>query len=372
MRDSAPITVQALGKEVSPTRAPTASTTPDRVTPVPPGAPDLALVGVEAIVAGEKGGVPFCNTRVTYRNAGTLAIPRNFAVQFAFNGTPVFTNTVAGGLPPGATADLTFVYQFEGTQYIGINLDVGNAIAESDEANNVFAEARMCGAPRTISPTPVVTLTPTRTPTSGLPPASCVGTPNITSFSASPASILVGQSATLSWGSVTNAESVSLEPGLGGVASPGSRSVSPNTTTTYTLVARCGSNSISRQATVSVTSLPIITIVPTRTPTRTPTKPSDTQGPPAPSLVAPKGNLSCRTSVTLDWNAVSDPSGIKQYIVKWTRNDGQTGGTVTTNTQHTISVSCNRSYTWSVQAVDNADNPGATGSASFTIQEGVY
>ncbi|MCI0476958.1 MAG: fibronectin type III domain-containing protein, partial [Anaerolineales bacterium] len=175
--------------------------------------------------------------------------------------------------------------------------------------------------------------------------------------------------ATLSWGAVTNADSVSIEPGIGGVVAPGTHTVAPMQPTTYTLTARCGAAIATRQVTIVVTYPPTRTFTPT-------TKPSDTQGPPAPSLVSPKGTLSsCRTSVTLDWNAVSDPSGIKNYIVKWVRDDGQSGGTVTTSTQHTISLTCDNkshTYTWSVQAEDNAGNRGATSSATFTNPAGLY
>jgi hypothetical protein len=72
--------------------------------------------------------------------------------------------------------------------------------------------------------------------------------------------------------------------------------------------------------------------------------------------------------VTLDWNAVSDPSGIEEYIVKWVRNDGPSGGTVTSSTQHGITVVCDKSYTWTVQAVDNVGNAGGTASTSFHIE----
>ncbi|MBI4790658.1 MAG: hypothetical protein HY782_26820 [Chloroflexi bacterium] len=370
------VTVRAIGKS-TPTPVPRSSSTPAlggrTITPVPTGTPDLEIVGVEAIFAGSKGITPICNTRVIYRNAGTAAVPRDFTIQFHFNGTPQLANTVAGGLASGATGEITFVYQFEGSPYIGINLDSTNVIAESNETNNAFAEARLCSGP---TPVVSVTFTPTvtRAPTIGIQPpppvTGCSGTPNIASFSASPATIERGQSATLSWGAVTNADSVSIEPGIGGVAAPGSTGVSPQNTTTYTLTARCGSNSITRQTTIQVNAPPPPA---TNTPTRTPTtKPPDTQGPPAPNLRSPKGSLSCRTSVTLDWDAVSDPSGIKHYIVKWTRNDGQSGGTVTSGTSHGISVTCGKSYSWSVQAVDNANNAGGTGSANFSIQPGLY
>lgn len=116
----------------------------------------------------------------------------------------------------------------------------------------------------TIAVTPP-TITPTRTPTVPPPPKGCSGTPIISSFSASPPSIIVGQSTMLSWGAVTNADSVEIGPDIGGVGTPGSMRVSPGSTTTYTLRARCGSNTVTRQTTVTVTSRGIIIIAPTPT-----------------------------------------------------------------------------------------------------------
>lgn len=51
---------------------------------------------------------------------------------------------------------------------------------------------------------------------------------------------------------MTNADTVEIDQGIGGVATPGSRVVSPATTTTYTLTARCGANVATRQVTIVV------------------------------------------------------------------------------------------------------------------------
>ncbi|MDF1592338.1 MAG: hypothetical protein P1P89_12555 [Desulfobacterales bacterium] len=55
-------------------------------------------------------------------------------------------------------------------------------------------------------------------------------------ISAAPEIIYTGQSATLAWNS-TNADNLSIEPGIGAVPSSGSRAVSPSQTTTYTISA---------------------------------------------------------------------------------------------------------------------------------------
>jgi hypothetical protein len=102
-------------------------------------------------------------------------------------------------------------------------------------------------------------------------PAACSGVPVISSFIASPATIVVGQSTTLSWGLVGNATDAEIDQGIGGIATPGSITVSPATTTTYTLTAHCGSNVQIAQATVFVVPPPTATPVPTNTPTPLPT-----------------------------------------------------------------------------------------------------
>lgn len=79
----------------------------------------------------------------------------------------------------------------------------------------------------------------------------CNGTPNIGSFTASLPTIPAGGSTTLKWGAVTNADSVEIE-GVGGIATPGSASVSPGSTTTFTLIARCGTVTKTTQTTINV------------------------------------------------------------------------------------------------------------------------
>jgi hypothetical protein len=75
--------------------------------------------------------------------------------------------------------------------------------------------------------------------------------PVINSFTASPGKIQSGDSATLSW-NVTNATTVTIDPGLGGVPASGSRSVSPASTTYYTLTATNSAGSRTAQAIVTV------------------------------------------------------------------------------------------------------------------------
>jgi hypothetical protein len=85
----------------------------------------------------------------------------------------------------------------------------------------------------------------------------CSFTPQISTFTAGPAAIGPGALSLLSWGQVTNADTVEIV-GLGGVDPNGNRLlVQPDRTTTYTLQAACGSQTATAQATVTVdTGLP--------------------------------------------------------------------------------------------------------------------
>ncbi len=85
-------------------------------------------------------------------------------------------------------------------------------------------------------------------------PNPCPWTPVIESFAASPTTITAGQPATLNWGVVIGAERAEIDNEIGGVATPGSITVTPMTTTTYTLTATCGSKVRTAQVTINVVS----------------------------------------------------------------------------------------------------------------------
>lgn len=76
--------------------------------------------------------------------------------------------------------------------------------------------------------------------------------PVVAQFTAEPASIERGQASTLRW-SVTDATSVSIEPGLGSVQTNGNRQVFPSSTTTYRLTASGPGGNARATATVDVT-----------------------------------------------------------------------------------------------------------------------
>ncbi len=84
----------------------------------------------------------------------------------------------------------------------------------------------------------------------------CNGTlPIVNIFSASPSTINQGESSTLSW-SVSDADTVTITPDVGTVASSGSTSVSPGVTTNYILTATNSAGSVTATVTISVSASP--------------------------------------------------------------------------------------------------------------------
>jgi len=81
---------------------------------------------------------------------------------------------------------------------------------------------------------------------------------DITSFSAAPTTIVVGQSSTLSW-NVAVGQNCSIDNGVGSVGGLGNQSVSPTSTTTYTLTCSGlnGGTGDSAQATITVNPAPV-------------------------------------------------------------------------------------------------------------------
>ena len=299
--------------------------------------PDLAVLSVEAVEAGEKDGIPFCNIRVVYANAGEGAVPADFSIQFSFDGTPQQTTLVAGGLPPGASAEVIFVYQFQDQHYIGINLDSSSVIAESNEGNNAFAEARQCGPP-------VPDATPTPPPTAA----------PVIQFWAEPTEIEAGSCTRIRW-HVENVQTVIF----GGIEQSfdGSYEDCLCSDQRYTLrIVNLDGSEEERQVSIDVSGACV-----------TPT-PVDNTPPPVPSPAVPADGLTltCRASQTLVWLPVEDKSGIAEYRVQVERHSGDNnwmsipGSTFTGIEGKTIdiSVECGWYYRWRVRAVDGKGNAG--------------
>ena len=187
----------------------------------------------------------------------------------------------------------------ESTVYI-LAVDIGEAMLHSELPVTVAGTAQ-----------------PPQQPSQPSQPSSpgCAGPPMFTHFEANPSTITSGQSTLLEWGPVTNGAtgplvgSVILTPGsFGEVGSPGSRPVSPTTTTTYVLTATgCGGT-----ATKSVT----VTVNP-------PGGGGGWSGPPKVTNVTVTANPytgPCPT--TLVWTAAITVDGPCTVTYKWERHDG--------------------------------------------------
>lgn len=89
------------------------------------------------------------------------------------------------------------------------------------------------------------------------PPAPVVTPPAIVAFSASPAELKAGDSATLLW-NVTGATSVSIDQGVGTVVVAGTKAVSPTKTTIYTLTATNSAGTTTQPVTLTIAGISII------------------------------------------------------------------------------------------------------------------
>ena len=115
--------------------------------------------------------------------------------------------------------------------------------------------------------------------------------------------------------------------------------------------------------------------VPTYTPTSPPPA-ADTTPPPVPTPAIPASGLelTCRTTQTLVWIPVTDPSGIDGYYVKIEReltpgNWVSAGGYgLVGGKQVDVPVDCGGRYRWMVRAQDGADNyRGWSAASAFSV-----
>jgi hypothetical protein len=149
----------------------------------------------------------------------------------------------------------------------------------------------------------------------------------IASFTASPGTITAGQSSTLNWGKVDNATSASIDPGVGGVGTPGSTTVSPPTTTTYTLTATGCGGTTRKTVTVTVTPtqpLPIATLI---IPLPVDTTPPTISNPSVNPASISKQGCGATTKTTVS-ATVTDAGGVNRVVA---RLSGIGSGDVTMN-----------------------------------------
>ena len=255
-----------------------------------------------------------------------------------------------------------------------LNGDTGNpATVTLNVVGEVVAEAAIPVDPATATYTPEVTDTPsvtpiisdtptlTSTPTQTPPEVFCP--PQVTAFQNSNCRSGPGSAYEIT-GSLSQADSSSV--------------VGRNNDSSWWVIERPGGSGncwiwaelvqlSSTECEIPIVAAPPLPPTDTPTPTSTPTATAttvDNQPPPIPSPQQPANgaNLSCRSSVTLSWGAVSDPSGIAGYYVKLERevsagNWQSAGGWgPLSQPQVDVPIDCGIRYRWMVRAEDGAGN----------------
>ncbi len=203
--------------------------------------------------------------------------------------TTTYTLTATNAVGP-STAMVTVVVGaatpgFQSCYGSPVNIIAGES-ATLNWATSNATSVSIGGVSQTFGPTGSYAVTPTTTTTYSLTANAAGGgtsmcsiaitvtqgqVPQIILFSGVPATINAGQSTTLQW-SAQNAATISISNGVGTVSSnTGSVSVSPATTTTYTLTATnaAGSFSASTTIVVNVAAMPVISSF-TASPTTSP------------------------------------------------------------------------------------------------------
>ena len=157
--------------------------------------------------------------------------------------------------------------------------------------------------------------------------------PTINSLQALPSIVNSGASTSLFW-SVTGANTVTIDKGLGDVSNTTFKQVTPSSTTTYTLTATNAGGSSTATTTVTVTFF-------------------DTLPPSPPTLLTalPKS----ATQVDLSWSASTDNTAVTGYqIIRSNQLVGTVGGSTLSFTDANAAAST--TYSYQVRALDAAGN----------------
>jgi hypothetical protein len=213
------------------------------------------------------------------------------------DGLPVISvfNSVPDSIEAGDSS--TISWSVSGALSIAISPDVGTVSATTGSTDvfpdetTTYTLTAVNGAGSTTATAEVV-VSDTSTP---------AGVPVIDFFTSDPWVIVQGESTTLAW-SVTNADLVTIDPGVGAVDTEGTASISPVITTSYTLTATNSSGWSS--ATLNVTVEALV---------------ADSTAPSVPSIVSPSAGAILpqpKFGWTFDWTDSADAeSGIRQYEI---------------------------------------------------------
>lgn len=197
--------------------------------------------GIGAVVGSSLSVAP-ASTTTYLLSASNAAGTTTASVTVTVLQPPTITSFTAspGTIAPGQSATLAWVVN--GATALSLNQGIGE----------------VTGSTRVVSPSATTTFVLTATNAVGSIEANAVVTvgvvapPTISNFTASPASISVGSTATLNW-SVNGAAALSLNQGIGTVTGT-SRAVTPAGTTSYVLTASNAGGSTTATATVTVTA----------------------------------------------------------------------------------------------------------------------
>ncbi len=174
----------------------------------------------------------------------TITAPGQLPVINSFNASPA-------SISAGESSTLNWTVT--GATTVSIDQGIGNVAltgprAVAPSATTIYTLTASSSAGSVTATTQVIV-------SGAAPPPTPAGLPVINSFIASPSSISLGSSTTLSW-NVSNATSVTIDHGVGTVGSSGSTIVLPATTTTYTLTASNAAGSDTATALVIVSGVP--------------------------------------------------------------------------------------------------------------------
>lgn len=291
------------------------------------------------------GAIPGAVTSVSINQGiGSVSFAGSRQVTLTTNGVTTFTLTATG---PGGTTTATVSFTIPPAPVINSFTSSPNPIVlgesttlswnilnqvETVTINNGGGSYTEALGTATVTPSSDVFYTLTATGPGGsrsqVTPVDVIGIPTI-SFTADDPNLDAGTSTTIRW-TTTDTYQVSIDNGVGSASTIGTRTVSPSSSTTYTLTATGLAGSNTRQLTVNVFPLPSINSFSA-----------------SPSQVAPNG------STTLSW---STSNAVSASI------DGGVGS-VPTNGSRSVNVgSSAKTYTLTVTG-----GGGATRSTSTTV-----
>jgi hypothetical protein len=167
---------------------------------------------------------------------------------------PAINSFGADPLTIAAGESSTLSWNVVGATTVSIDQGIGN-VALSGRRAVMPSATTVYTLTATNAAGTIVTATAQVAVTGALPSPTPTALPVVNSFTASPPSITFGNSATLSW-NVSNATSVTIDPGVGTFASSGNALILPVATTTYTLTASNAAGSTTAMTQVIVSGAP--------------------------------------------------------------------------------------------------------------------